>query len=153
MKSTKTVFFCATLVGLNMLTGCTKNYDDRGPEASVTNNVIVLFDEDGCVTGTRFNGVDGADPELSAGRRDKIRWLSYDPDDQTGPQKGPAFTVFFTPFRQGSVTSNPNGMTPPRQVGFVPAPVSTPQIPVFYKYTIWGNECTDKPFDPRFKVV
>lgn len=130
--------------------GCAATPDAKNAPLAETYMVKVLFNGDGCPTGTVYEGRREGIPEL-VNDRDRIFWQAY---DENGMEKTKnQYQIFFNPFKNESIPSKKNGSTKKKKSE------KKSRIPtgskVEYKYTIWTNTdaCRDKPFDPRFKVL
>ncbi len=116
------------------LTGCAQ----QKSAASVANiPVNIVFDSENCPVEVRpSSGVN-----ISKAADQRILWQSI---NSAGEPIKADYWIFFDPFKNGHLKSNGKG--------FRKSPKISSDAPtgVEYKYTIEGQDCKAKPFDPRF---
>lgn len=98
--------------------------------------VRITFDQSHCPI-----GVDPDNPSVNKAKNQRLVWQAV---DGVGNPIGEQFTIYFDPFRGKTLQSDKKGYekSPPFDR-------DTP-VNVQYKYTVVGERCPDKPFDPRF---
>lgn len=118
-------------------------------DRSNQNNVCIdiTFDSNGCPTAV---DPDGENNPLYIKNSKRVIWQSVDDTPAENPIKE-GYEVYFDPFTGQPHKSNGNGRV---TALFDPKAPSTPEAGpgIEYKYSIVGDRCLGKPYDPRFKV-
>ena len=98
--------------------------------------VKITFDESHCPI-----GVDPDNPTVDKASNQRLAWQAV---DGVGNPIDEGFTIWFDPFKGRPLTAGSKGYqkSPPFDR-------NTP-VNVQYKYTVVGERCPEKPFDPRF---
>lgn len=123
------------------------NTEEPTAEGSDANNWVAMtnplvsieFDEDGCPLTVN-------PPDFYVRKQKKIIWQSV---DENGASTSVQYKIFFAPFNNLALPSNLNGRV---TTGVIADEVAKSMAKAEFKYTVVGDNCTDKPLDPRFRL-
>lgn len=141
------LFAGALLAGTTIILGacvsntCPNDSDTVTPTFVTDATVNITFDKDGCPLKAKPK-------DFFVTNSKKVIWQSVDED---GKDISAHYAIYFDPFRGKTLETEPGSK------GQVKSPRFDPDAPksgsgVVYEYTIVGEDCKDKPLDPRFRL-
>lgn len=101
--------------------------------------VSIEFDKDGCPVSVN-------PPDFYIRTEKEIFWQAVDKDGKAIRQK---YNIFFAPIKSMRIKSTSQGRA---ESGKIETDAALSATGVEYKYSIVGDECTDYPLDPRFRL-
>jgi hypothetical protein len=109
-------------------------------------DVAIVFDADACPVEVRPNADVSCpgNPDKSAICADRGRQIVWQSVDAAYEPMSRGYEIFFDPFVGPSLDAGPTGQARATIRPGVPA--------VEYKYTVVGDDCPDKPLDPRIII-